>query len=245
MKKHSVLILGASSDISIALAHKFAAAGHPIQLVSRSPNTMKRHQSDINLRYDVEVTLLSFDVLDVEKVEMFFDNLSETPTVVISMVGFMERASTVESRVDVVRKVIDTNFTGPAFFLEIAAQRLSRLETQTAVIGISSVAGDRGRNKNYWYGASKAGLTSALSAMRQRYQKSNLHVMTVCLGFVATKMTEGLDLPKALISTPEDTASLIIDALTKKKDVVYTWKWLIIMTIIKIIPEKLFKKLSF
>ena len=107
------------------------------------------------------------------------------------------------------------------------------------------MAGDRGRNKNYWYGAAKSGLTSSLSAMRQKYNKSNLHVMTVCLGFVNTRMTEGLDLPKLLISSPEDTADLILRSLKKKTNIVYNWKWFVVMTIIKCIPEKIFKRLSF
>ena len=113
------------------------------------------------------------------------------------------------------------------------------------MIGISSVAGDRGRNKNYWYGAAKSGLTSVLSAMRQRYHKTNLHVMTICLGFVSTRMTASLDLPRFLISTPEEAADLILRSLEKKRDVVYNWKWFLVMTIIKVIPEKIFKRLSF
>ena len=241
----SVLILGGSSDISIALAHKLASDGYDIQLVVRNITAIKRIESDIELRYRVNVNSFYFDVLDMDSIDLFLDKLPCLPVIVISAVGFLEREISIKDDVETVRKVIDTNFTGPALFLEAAARRLSKLKTQTAVIGISSVAGDRGRNKNYWYGAAKSGLTSSLSAMRQKYNKSNLHVMTVCLGFVNTRMTEGLDLPKLLISSPEDTADLILRSLKKKTNIVYNWKWFVVMTIIKCIPEKIFKRLSF
>jgi hypothetical protein len=113
------------------------------------------------------------------------------------------------------------------------------------IVGISSVAGDRGRASNYWYGCAKSGLTAFLSGLRQRIQNSGVRVLTVKPGFVRTAMTANLNLPPALTSTPEKTASDIVKAVSKKQPVLYTpffWFW--IMLIIRGLPEKIFLKLK-
>ena len=111
------------------------------------------------------------------------------------------------------------------------------------IIGISSVAGDRGRKKNYIYGSAKAGFTEYLSGLRNRLFESNVHVMTVKPGFVDTHMTENMELPKRLTAQPDEVAEDIYRSWTKKKNVIYTKRiWGIIMLVIKHIPEFMFKK---
>ena len=113
------------------------------------------------------------------------------------------------------------------------------------MIGISSVAGERGRAKNYVYGSSKAGFTAFLSGMRNRLAKKGVHVVTVLPGFVETKMTSSLNLPMLLTVTPERVAKRIFHAFKNKKNIIYVKSiWMIIMIIIKLIPEKIFKKLT-
>ncbi|MBN8787909.1 MAG: SDR family NAD(P)-dependent oxidoreductase, partial [Terrimonas sp.] len=111
------------------------------------------------------------------------------------------------------------------------------------IAGISSVAGERGRQNNYIYGSAKAGFTAYLSGLRNKLYKDNVHVVSVLPGFVYTKMTEHLKLPKLLTATPEDVATYTYNAIIKRKDIIYIkwfWKW--IMFIIKCIPETIFKK---
>jgi len=113
------------------------------------------------------------------------------------------------------------------------------------IIGISSVAGDRGRKSNYIYGSAKAALTAYLSGLRNRLYVANVHVLTVKPGFVATKMTEGMDLPEKLTAQPEAVAEDIYRAQQKNKNVLYTkWIWRWVMLIIKVIPEWKFKRMS-
>ncbi|MEM9099322.1 MAG: SDR family NAD(P)-dependent oxidoreductase, partial [Pseudomonadota bacterium] len=114
-----------------------------------------------------------------------------------------------------------------------------------AIVGIGSVAGDRGRAKNYVYGAAKAGFAAWISGLRQKYANSELHVMTVKPGFVRTQMTAGMDLPGPVTVDPEAVAEDILRGLDKKHEVVYTSVWRWIMTIICAIPEPIFKKLKF
>lgn len=114
------------------------------------------------------------------------------------------------------------------------------------LVGISSVAGERGRAKNYCYGSAKAGFTAFLSGLRQRLAKSGVRVLTVLPGYVRTRMTEGTKLSPLLTAEPEEVATAIYTAIEKKKDVIYVrpiWRW--VMVIIRWIPEPVFKRLSF
>jgi short-subunit dehydrogenase len=116
---------------------------------------------------------------------------------------------------------------------------------QGVIVGISSVAGERGRQSNYIYGSAKAGFTAYLSGLRNRLQKENVHVLTVLPGFVYTKMTENLKLPKPLTAAPEEVGVAVYNGVVKRKNVVYVrWMWRWIMLIIKLVPESMFKKLK-
>ena len=113
------------------------------------------------------------------------------------------------------------------------------------IVGMSSVAGDRGRGSNYIYGSSKSGFTSYLSGLRNRLNKSSVKVITVKPGFIKTKMTSHLELPKILTASPYDISNDIINSIKKGKNIIYSkWFWNWIMLIIKVIPESIFKKLN-
>ena len=112
------------------------------------------------------------------------------------------------------------------------------------VIGIGSVAGDRGRVGNYTYGAAKAGFHTYLSGLRNRLTRAGGHVVTVKPGFVDTAMTWGLP-GMFLVASPEAVANDLWTAALKKKNTIYTpFFWRYIMLIIRSIPEFMFKKMS-
>jgi short-subunit dehydrogenase len=113
------------------------------------------------------------------------------------------------------------------------------------IVGISSVAGERGRQSNYIYGSAKAGFTAYLSGLRNRLFRSGVHVMSVQPGFVNTRMTQHLTLPPLLTAQPEQVADAVFKAVQRKKNVLFVkWPWKYIMLIIKSIPESIFKKLK-
>ena len=240
-----VLILGASSDIARALAVEFARAGHPIQLAARDPDALERDRADLALRTHATISTHRFDVLESGGFAAFLDGLPTVPYIVVSAIGFMGDQYENARDPDLAARVIATNFTGPALILEVAAARLAALDADTAVIGISSVAGDRGRARNYVYGSAKAGFSEYLSGLRQKYARTRLHVMTVKPGFVRTAMTDDMDLPGALTTTPEALAPRILRALARRRMVYYDFRWRLVMTIIKLIPEQIFSRMSF
>src|ERR1700709_2942426 len=98
-----------------------------------------------------------------------------------------------------------TNYEGPALILGMFAERFLK-RGAGSIIGISSVAGDRGRGSNYIYGSAKAGFSAFLSGLRNRLASKGVHVITVKPGFVDTKMTEGMNLPSLLTAQPEEVA---------------------------------------
>ena len=118
-----------------------------------------------------------------------------------------------------------------------------RLRGSGTIIGISSVAGDRGRGSNYIYGASKSGLTAFLSGLRNSLWNTGVQVLTVKPGFVRTRMTEHLKLPSHLTAAPEQVARAIIRAQAAGKNVIYVPSvWRAVMMIIRLLPEPIFKR---
>lgn len=244
MSKGHVLILGARSDIAMAIAHRFAKAGHPVQLAARDAESLETARADIAVRYDVAATLHDFDVLDLDRHASFANDLANLPQIVVCAVGYMGDQSENERAPQEAVKVMRSNYEGPANILGIFANLFEERGSGT-LVGISSVAGERGRATNYVYGSAKAGFTAFLSGLRNRLAKKNVHVLTVLPGFVATKMTEGMDLPTRLTAQPAEVADAVFDALRKGRNVIYVRKiWFLIMTIITTIPESIFKKLS-
>lgn len=241
MTKPPILILGARSDIGKAVAHKFAALGHPIQLAVRNVEPLAAEKTDMELRYNVPVSLHEFDALATDTHEAFVANLPDLPRVAICAVGLMGQQDENESDIEAAARVIRSNYEGPASILAVLANRFER-RGSGILVGISSVAGERGRATNYVYGSAKAGFTAFLSGLRNRLAKQGVHVVTVLPGFVATQMTEGMDLPARLMAQPSEVADAIARAVERKKDVIYVRPiWWVIMMIVRNIPEWIFK----
>ena len=237
-----VLVLGARSDIGRMLARRYAAAGHPICLAARRAAELEDDRADIALRYAVPCTTAEFDVRDPDP-DAFFDRLGTMPGTVIMVAGLLgdQAASARDSAT--AQDVMQTNYNGPALFCLAAARRMAPRRAGT-IIGISSVAGDRGRGSNFVYGSAKAGLSAMLSGLRNAMVREGVHVMTVKPGFVATQMTAGMKLPPRLTASAAEVAEAVFRADGKGRNTLYVKPiWRVVMTIICLIPERVFKTL--
>lgn len=240
----TVLILGATSDMGYAIAKKFAAEGYDVQLAARNAEQLQAFQSDLQIRSGRTCTLHHFDALDFASHAAFFQNLMPLPDVAVCVIGYMNDNEKVIADWNETLKTIQTNYTGAVSILNIVADAFVKRGSGT-IVGISSVAGNRGRQSNYIYGSAKAGFTAYLSGLRNALHKRHVHVMTVLPGFVNTKMTEHLTLPKPLTAQPEEVAQAIYHGVSKKLNIIYVkWFWRFIMLIIVHIPEAIFKKLK-
>lgn len=240
----TVLILGAASDMAVAIAEKFASKGYNIQLAARNANRLVALQSDLKIRFGSVVTMHEFDALDFDSHPRFFESLSPKPEVTVCVFGYLGENEKAIADWSQASRIINTNYTGAVSILNIIAQHYAAIN-KGVIAGISSVAGERGRQSNFLYGSAKAGFTAYLSGLRNSMFHKKVHVVTVQPGFVYTKMTEDLSLPPLLTAKPEAVAEAVYNAVTKKKNVVYVkWFWRPIMTVIKNIPESIFKKLK-
>jgi short-subunit dehydrogenase len=240
----TVLILGASSDIAKALAKSFAVKKYNILLAGRSPESFLTFEKDLIVRHGVDVKRYHFDGIDYSSHKIFYERLGLCPDVVICAIGYLGDQQQAQTNWDECSAILSSNYTGVVSILNHAANDMEARKTGT-IVGISSVAGERGRQSNYFYGSAKAGFTAFLSGLRNRLAKSSIQVLTVKPGFVDTKMTEHLTLPKHLTASPQDVASAVVKAIERNKNVIYVlgrWRW--IMLIIKLIPEGIFKKLK-
>ncbi|MDE3078936.1 MAG: SDR family oxidoreductase [Paracoccaceae bacterium] len=241
MTKGAVLILGGRSDMGLAIAHAFAAEGHPIQLAVRGSAGLEADRADLALRHGVAVSLHDFDVLDTAGHEGFIDALPALPEVVVCAVGAMGDQAADEHDIPAAVRVMRTNFEGPAAILAAFANRFEARRSGT-IVGISSVAGERGRATNYIYGSAKAGFTAFLSGLRNRLAGKGVHVVTVLPGFVATRMTAGMDLPAKLTAQPSEVGRAVLRAVKTRRNVIYVRPiWQVIMAVIRNIPEGVFK----
>lgn len=244
MTQGPVLILGARSDIGRAIARRFAAAGHPIQLAARGAASLEADRVDLEVRHRVPVTVHEFDALATEGHAAFVDGLPGLPAVAVTAVGLMGDQAENERDGAAAARVLRSNFEGPASILAELANRFEARGSGT-LVGISSVAGERGRATNYVYGSAKAGFTAFLSGLRNRLARKGVHVLTVLPGFVATQMTAGMNLPAKLTAQPEEVGEAVFHAVAKKRNVIYVRPiWWVIMTIIRNIPEAIFKTLK-
>lgn len=239
-----VLVIGATSDIGRAVARAYARNGRSLVLAARQPERLERDAEDLRLRSRVEVVIVPLDVLDTAAHTALLDSLEPFPDTVVSVVGLLsDQADSARDPLEAER-VMRTNYLAPALLLGEIANRMERRGSGT-IIGISSVAGERGRASNYVYGSAKAGFTAFLSGLRNRLAATGVHVVTVNPGYVDTRMTEGMTLPPALTAQPDEVGRAVVAAEERRRNVVYVRPiWAVIMTVIRLIPEPLFKRLK-
>ena len=240
----TVLILGAGSDMAVAIARQFAGEKFDIQLAARNTSFLQAQQQDLEIRYGIKATAHAFDALDFNSHAAFYESLPAKPDITICVFGYLGDQELAQSNWQESGRIIHTNYTGAVSILNIVANDYAS-RGHGMIIGISSVAGERGRQSNYLYGSAKAGFTAYLSGLRNRLFHKGVHVMSVLPGFVYTRMTEGLKLPPMLTAQPADVALAISKAAKARKSVLYVkWFWRYIMLIIKSVPEFIFKKLK-
>lgn len=157
--------------------------------------------------------------------------------------GRLENQFNIQNNYELIKQNIKINVLSIISLITLATKVFERQKFGTIAV-ISSVAGDRGRASNYIYGSNKAFITSFLSGLRQRLSKFNVNVLTIKPGIINTPMTR--DLKKGfLTASPQYAAKIIVKSIEKKKNIIYVpFFWYFIMLIIRLIPERYFKKLT-
>ena len=240
-----VLILGATSSIAMEFAKILAQDKNELFLVARNEEKLRSVSKDLEVRGAVikgtlvqDLSVLSHHAKVVAEA---VEKLGQIDTALIAH-GILGDQKASEQDFQLALKEIETNFMSVASLASLLANLMEK-NKRGCIAVISSVAGDRGRQSNYIYGSAKGGLNIFLQGLRNRLFFSGVQVLTIKPGFVDTPMTAHL--PKnALFAPPSKVARGIVQAIAKKKDVVYLprfWCW--ILTVIRLVPECIFIRL--
>lgn len=240
-----MIVLGSNSDISLAFIEKVLKEGQRFPLVylftSNVDKTLKI-ANHIEAKYDQKCEIIELDLTqnnDFSKIEHVDSDL------LFCASGFLGKNSEEGLYDDYnTMQIVEINYSKLIILINFFAKKMEAKGKGT-IIGLSSVAGERGRQSNFIYGSAKAGFTAYLGGLRNYLFHKKVHVMTVIPGFMDTKMTADIETPKPLTAQPDQAANIIYKAYKKKKNVVYvTFLWWGIMMIIRNVPEFIFKKLK-
>lgn len=242
MKK--VLIIGATSAIAQAVARNYAKQGSALYLLARNEAALNRMRDDLMIRGAAEVMTAVLDADDfdhhAEKIETVMKTLGHIDIALIAH-GVLGDQKIAEKEVKLTLANINTNALSVISLLTILANYFESQKGGTLAV-ISSVAGDRGRQSNYIYGAAKGMISIFLQGLRHRLFFSHVQVLDIKPGFVDTPMISHLK-KGFLWAQPEKVADDIVRAIKNKKEVLYTpFFWRYIMLIIRSIPECIFKR---
>jgi decaprenylphospho-beta-D-erythro-pentofuranosid-2-ulose 2-reductase len=242
-----VLILGATSPIARALALRFACDGAQLYLASRDAEETRRVAADISVRAGVPTFAGSFDAADFASHEEFLRGaVAELGGLDGVVVCFGTHGEEEQAQTDprAALATINQNFMGAVSLMTLVATHLEN-QGEGFMIVIGSVAGERGRARNYVYGSAKGALHLFTQGLRGRLAKTKVQVLTIKLGTVDTRMTWGREGPLLQIP-PAKAANLIYRAYRKQAEVVFVpWFWRPIMGALRLIPERQFKRVSF
>jgi short-subunit dehydrogenase len=241
-----ILIVGATSALAHEAAKCFAKDGVEFFLVARSAEKLEDVGNDLKVRGARRIETFVLDVNDFDRhqemVETAISTLDGLDMVLISH-GTLPDQQKCEKSVAETLKEFTTNCTSVISLLTILADYFEQ-QRRGCIAVVSSVAGDRGRQSNYVYGAAKGAVSIFLQGLRNRLDKSGVAVVTIKPGTVDTPMTAALK-KGLLFANPRGVGQGIYEAMKKRKEVVYLpWYWRPIMFMIRRIPEPVFKKLS-
>ena len=244
--RRMIWVLGATSAIAHAYARRRAERGASLLLLGRNEPHLCANAADLIARGATAAVTRTCDLarpFDYDAVVSDLITSNGAPDEVLIAYGTLEKAGRAAHDITYARDLIETNFTSVACWLLAIIARREQTRPLTLVV-IGSVAGDRGRARNFVYGAAKSGLDRFVEGLQQTYAGTTLRLVRVKPGFVDTPMTA--DFAKGgLWATPERVTADIERAVDRGRAVVYTpWFWWPIMMIIRHLPRFIFHRLK-
>jgi len=240
-----ILILGATSPIARTLAWEFAGCGDELYLAGRDREEIQRLAADITIRFGTACQTHYLNALDFQSHPAFIESVLaqlEPLDGVVFAIGHTGDQPGESMDPALALRIVEINYTSAVSLLAPLANYFEE-QGRGFLMGISSVAGDRGRRSNYAYGASKGALSLYLEGLRHRLDRHGVIVLTLKVGFVDTSMTYGKK-GLFLVASPEKVARLAY-AIRGKPGVHYFPRfWRFIMLMIRFIPERLFNRMD-
>lgn len=238
-----IIVLGALSEIAEATCRLYANEGAEFFVTGRDEARLKTVADDLQVRGASKVVAEAIDLAanDPRPFPRWVDELGGVDVVLLAYGALGEQVE-LEQDLEAAGRLIDTNFRSAALWVLAAANELERRKAGSLVV-VGSVAGDRGRQSNYIYGATKAGLGVLVEGVAHRLAKSGARAVLIKPGFVDTAMTAHIPNKGALWSSPQKIASIIKKAADGSKPVIYApGYWRLIMSVIKSVPSTIFHR---
>ncbi|MDQ0067979.1 SDR family NAD(P)-dependent oxidoreductase [Chryseobacterium lathyri] len=236
----TVLILGANSDVAKQCIKQYTEKGFSVLAASRDTVSLEKFVADHHLD-PLKVSILYFDAVDFDSHQKFYDELPVKPHIVVYAAGFLVDNEKALRDFKRTYQMMQVNYMGAVSILNIIAMDKNNAYLER-IIGLSSLSGVRGRKSNFVYGSTKAAFTQYLAGLRQELASRKIKVNALVIGYIRTKINEGLQLNESLIMEPDYVARHIVNA-GNCFTTVPNFKWKIIYIILKILPEGLVAKL--
>lgn len=245
--RRRVMILGGTSAIAEATARLYAAAGAHLLLVGRSDARLQSVAQDLAIRgaADVRCALADFaETADAQNVFASWVSLMGDVDHIILAYGVLGDQEQMLDDVQEAERLLHIDFTSAAVWCLCAAAYLEKRGRGSLVV-IGSVAGDRGRRKNFVYGAAKAGLATLVEGLAHRFAEKGPRAVIVKPSPTISPMTAGLARTGPTWSKPDDVARVVYHAAEVGGPVVYAPSyWRLVMLMIRLLPTRLFNKLD-
>ena len=236
----SVMILGANSDVAKECAKLYLQKDFRVMMASRNLESMEKFIKENHLNAD-QMDLLYFDAVDFASHQKFYSELPFKPNIVLYSAGFLVQNEDAFQDFDKTLQMMHTNYSGAVSILNIIAMDKTNKNLER-IVGLSSLSGVRGRKSNFVYGSTKSAFTTYLAGLRQELSPRNIKVNVFVLGYIRSKINEGLQLNESLMMEPDYVAKKIVNVGNSFVNVP-NFKWKAIYNILKILPESLVAKL--
>ena len=236
----SVLILGANSDVAKECAKLYLQKDFRVMMASRNLESMEKFIKENHLNAD-QMDLLYFDAVDFASHQKFYSELPFKPNIVLYSAGFLVQNEDAFQDFDKTLQMMHTNYSGAVSILNIIAMDKTNKNLER-IVGLSSLSGVRGRKSNFVYGSTKSAFTTYLAGLRQELSLRKIKVNVFVLGYIRSKINEGLQLNQSLMMEPDYVAKKIVNVGNSFVHVP-NFKWKAIYLILKNLPESLVAKL--
>ncbi|MDR6463478.1 SDR family NAD(P)-dependent oxidoreductase [Chryseobacterium sediminis] len=236
----TVLILGANSDVAKQCIKQYIEKGFAVIAASRNTKSLEDFIKTNDLDSS-KVSVLYFDAADFDSHQKFYSELPLKPHIVVYAAGFLVDNQKALTDFKGAKQMMEVNYMGGVSILSIIAMDKDNKNLER-IIGLSSLSGVRGRKSNFVYGSTKAAFTQFLAGLRQELASRKIIVNALVIGYIRTKINEGLELNESLIMEPDYVAEYIVNA-GNSFTIVPNFKWKIIYHILRLLPESLAAKL--
>ncbi|MCV9385404.1 SDR family NAD(P)-dependent oxidoreductase [Reichenbachiella ulvae] len=236
----TVLILGANSDVAKQAILQYLDKGFHVIAASRSTEQISQFLSDHSVNLD-NIEVLSFDAVDFQSHQTFYDGLSRKPNVVVYAAGYLVDNLQALQDWEGTYQMMNVHYAGAVSIINIIVSDKENKGLER-IVGLSSLSGVRGRKSNFIYGSTKSAFTQYLAGMRQHLADRGVKVNVIVAGYIRSKMTDGLDLEESLMLEPSFIASSVVN-VGNSFIIVPGFKWKLIYHILRVLPEFLVAKL--